>query len=216
MKIETIVIYGNSPAAYTAAIYAATANLNPLLIEPIEDTLNSNSSIDNNPNNKTLNIITPNNLIIDTDKVIGYKGSDFIGDCRKQASKFRVRFVKTRIRSVEDKDGIVFVDGEIKTKVLIVDCCGICITQGTVDSIIKNDSISKDNRINKNNNIDKNKIVNKDDIVNKNENADSTNNDSNARKGHIIYCGLALGIKEAVLNAASGCKAAIDAKALID
>ncbi|KAG0440177.1 Thioredoxin reductase [Dictyocoela muelleri] len=193
MKIEKIVIYGNTPATYTAAIYAATANLSPIIIEPTEKY----------------------NSILNTDKVVGYHGSDFVGDCRQQALNFKVRLINSYINDVDIYDDFVFIkELDLKTRVLVVDQVIERISDKSEKVGFKDKSDKVDLK-------DKSKKVEfkvksyKVDLKDKSEKVDLKDKYCVNNFKNLVFCGLSLGIKEAILNAASGCKAIIDAKNLI-
>lgn len=75
---ESIIIIGSGPATYVAAIYAATANLKPLvLLQPPNQTITGLDSIPGIPQ------------IIDS--------SEYISLLRKQAERFDVRFLESKV-----------------------------------------------------------------------------------------------------------------------
>jgi len=86
MKIEDIVIIGSGPAGYTAAVYAARANLAPLVIEGYQSggLLMLTSDVENFPGFPE-----------------GIQGPDLMTRMRGQAERFGARFVQKNATSVD-------------------------------------------------------------------------------------------------------------------
>src|SRR5258705_11814949 len=88
-----VVIIGSGPAGLTAAIYAARANLNPLLIDAPADTEKQT---------------TPGGQLMITTDVENYpgfsegiQGPDLMVEFRKQAERFGTQFLEEWINRVE-------------------------------------------------------------------------------------------------------------------
>ncbi len=86
-KIEKLLIIGSGPSGYTAAIYAARANLKPILITGINEggQIIKSYKIENWPGNKKIN---------------GYK---LIKNMKKQALKFKTKIINDYIKKVNFK-----------------------------------------------------------------------------------------------------------------
>lgn len=98
--MEKVIIIGSGPAGYTAAIYAARANLSPLCIEGI----------------------TPGGQLMITSDVENYPGFDkgitgpeLMDIMRKQAARFETRFITKNVTKVDfsKKPFKVWVDDEL-------------------------------------------------------------------------------------------------------
>ncbi len=87
-KVEEIVILGTGPAGLTAAIYAARANLQPLIIEGEQPggQLTITTDVENYPGFAE-----------------GVMGPELMGHFRKQAERFGTRFLTGRVTSVDSK-----------------------------------------------------------------------------------------------------------------
>jgi thioredoxin reductase (NADPH) len=107
-RLEDLVILGSGPAGLTAAIYAARANLEPLLVEGTEagGQLSLTTDVENYPGFPS-----------------GVMGPELITEMRKQAGRFGARFLKgdaTGADLARSPLGIT-VDGRaIRTRVLII------------------------------------------------------------------------------------------------
>lgn len=107
--MENIIIIGSGPAGYTAAIYAARAQLNPLLISgPLPGgLLTQTTEIENFPGFAE-----------------GIQGFDLMTIMRKQAEHFGTRFLSGTVSKVELTDGCtqkIWVGEEMfETKALII------------------------------------------------------------------------------------------------
>src|SRR6056297_3620315 len=88
--INDVVIIGSGPAGLTAALYAARANLSPLLIEGV---------VDGGPTGGQLTLTT------DVENFPGFPdgimGPELIQNMRDQAARFGTRFITEDVTSVE-------------------------------------------------------------------------------------------------------------------
>src|ERR687885_49930 len=92
-EVRNLIIVGSGPAGYTAAVYAARANLNPLVIEGVTSggALMTTTEVENFPG-------WPD----------GIMGPELMDNMRKQAERFGAEFV------TDDADGLG-LDGSTKT-----------------------------------------------------------------------------------------------------
>ena len=109
--VEKVVVLGAGCAGYTAAIYTARANLNPLLISgPTEGgQLSLTSDIENYPGFPK-----------------GLGGMELMDQMKEQAIRFGARFVTDYVKKVDLKNQPFTLwtqEGEIKTQALVV-CTG--------------------------------------------------------------------------------------------
>jgi thioredoxin reductase (NADPH) len=108
-RIENVIILGGGPAGYTAALYAARANLEPLVIEGFQwgGQLQNTTDVENYPGYPE-----------------GIMGPEMMNQFRAQAEKFGTRFITDDADRVELSDGgvqKVFIgDEEHSSRALIL------------------------------------------------------------------------------------------------
>ncbi len=108
-KTENVIILGGGPAGYTAALYAARANLEPLVIEGFQwgGQLQNTTDVENYPGYPE-----------------GIMGPEMMNQFRAQAEKFGTRFVTDDADRVELSDGgvqrVFLGDEEYAGKTLIL------------------------------------------------------------------------------------------------
>ncbi len=108
-EVEKVVVLGTGPAGLTAAIYAARANLQPLIIEGEQPggQLTITSDVENYPGFAE-----------------GVMGPDLMNQFRKQAERFGTRFVVGRVTKVDasKRPFVLHVDNgaTVKTETLII------------------------------------------------------------------------------------------------
>jgi thioredoxin reductase (NADPH) len=108
-RVENLIILGGGPAGYTAALYAARANLEPLVIEGFQwgGQLQNTTDVENYPGYPE-----------------GVMGPEMMNQFRAQAERFGTRFVTDDADRVELSDGglqKIFVgDDEYATNALIL------------------------------------------------------------------------------------------------
>ncbi len=93
-RVENVIIVGGGPAGYTAALYAARAELEPLVIEGFQwgGQLQNTTDVENYPGYPE-----------------GVMGPEMMNEFRSQAERFGTRFV------TDDATGIELSDGGIQT-----------------------------------------------------------------------------------------------------
>jgi thioredoxin reductase (NADPH) len=89
-KIENVIIIGGGPAGYTAALYTARANLEPLVFEGFQwgGQLQNTTDVENYPGYPE-----------------GVMGPEMMNEFRAQAERFGTRFVTDDVDRVELSDG---------------------------------------------------------------------------------------------------------------
>ena len=108
MEIRDVIVIGGGPAGYTAALYAARANLNPLVIEGFQwgGQLMITSDVENYPG-------YPDGIL----------GPQMMGDFRRQAERFGAEFVTDDVTKVDfsERPFRVWVgDDEYRARTVIV------------------------------------------------------------------------------------------------
>ena len=103
-----LIILGSGPAGYTAAVYAARANLNPTLITGLEKggQLMTTTDVDNWPGDHD-----------------GLQGPDLMARMEKHALKYGVNIIFDQINEVNFKDKPLILkgdDAEYSTDALII------------------------------------------------------------------------------------------------
>ena len=108
-KVENLIILGGGPAGYTAALYAARANLEPLVIEGFQwgGQLQNTTDVENYPGYPE-----------------GIMGPEMMNQFRAQAERFGTRFVNDDVDRVELSDGgvqkVFLGDEEHQAKAVIL------------------------------------------------------------------------------------------------
>jgi thioredoxin reductase (NADPH) len=107
-ETRNVIIIGSGPAGLTAAIYAARANLKPLLIEGIEagGQLMLTTEVENFPGHRD-----------------GIMGPDLMAEMRAQSEKFGTDIIQGNVTSVDLCAAPIVVttsDAEYRTKTLII------------------------------------------------------------------------------------------------
>jgi thioredoxin reductase (NADPH) len=89
-RVENLIIVGGGPAGYTAALYAARAELEPLVIEGFQwgGQLQNTTDVENYPGYKD-----------------GVMGPEMMNEFRAQAERFGTRFITDDATEVELSDG---------------------------------------------------------------------------------------------------------------
>ena len=106
--LRNVVIIGSGPAGLTAALYAARANLKPLVIEGLEagGQLMLTTMVENWPGYRD-----------------GILGPDLMGEMRAQAERFGAEIIRGQVTSVDVKSQPIKIttsDGEHLTRTLVI------------------------------------------------------------------------------------------------
>ncbi len=108
-KVENVIIVGGGPAGYTAALYTARANLEPLVFEGFQwgGQLQNTTDVENYPGYPG-----------------GIMGPEMMNEFRAQAERFGTRFVTDDVDRVELSDGgvqkVFLGDEEYQAKAVIL------------------------------------------------------------------------------------------------
>jgi thioredoxin reductase (NADPH) len=108
-KVENVIIVGGGPAGYTAALYTARANLEPLVFEGFQwgGQLQNTTEVENYPGYPD-----------------GIMGPEMMSQFRAQAERFGTRFVSDDVDRVELSDGgvqkVFLGDEEHRAKTVIL------------------------------------------------------------------------------------------------
>ena len=91
-RVENVIIVGGGPAGYTAALYAARAELEPLVIEGFQwgGQLQNTTDVENYPGYPE-----------------GIMGPEMMNEFRKQAERFGTRFITDDVTELKLTDGEV-------------------------------------------------------------------------------------------------------------
>src|SRR5215510_4815165 len=106
-KIENVIVVGGGPAGYTAALYAARANLEPLVIEGFQwgGQLQNTTDVENYPGYPE-----------------GIMGPEMMNQFRAQAERFGTRF----ILAMGAEPRRLGLPGELELAGRGVSTCGVC------------------------------------------------------------------------------------------
>src|SRR5438094_5975972 len=123
-NVHELIVIGGGPAGYTAALYAARANLQPLVIEGFNwgGQLMVTSDVENYPGYAD-----------------GVMGPEMMAEFRRQAERFGAEFVTddvTRVDFSEQPFG-VFVDGEEHRAKSVIVATGASARQLGLESELK-------------------------------------------------------------------------------
>jgi thioredoxin reductase (NADPH) len=108
-KVENVIIVGGGPAGYTAALYTARANLEPLVFEGFQwgGQLQNTTDVENYPGYPE-----------------GIMGPEMMSQFRAQAERFGTRFVTDDVDRIELSDGgiqkVFLGDEEYRAKTVIL------------------------------------------------------------------------------------------------
>jgi thioredoxin reductase (NADPH) len=108
-KVENVIIVGGGPAGYTAALYTARANLEPLVFEGFQwgGQLQNTTDVENYPGYPE-----------------GIMGPEMMNEFRAQAERFGTRFITDDVDRVEFSDGgvqkVFLGDEEYQAKAVIL------------------------------------------------------------------------------------------------
>jgi thioredoxin reductase (NADPH) len=107
-EVREVIIIGGGPAGYTAALYTARANMNPLVIEGFQwgGQLMITSDVENYPGYPT-----------------GIMGPEMMQDFRSQAERFDVEFITEDVTRVElsgDVHSVFVGDDEHRARAVII------------------------------------------------------------------------------------------------
>lgn len=108
-EVENLIIIGGGPAGYTAALYAARAELNPLIFEGFQwgGQLQNTTDVENYPGFPE-----------------GVMGPEMMSRFREQAERFGTRFISDDVDRVELSDGgiqkVYVGDDEYRAKAVIL------------------------------------------------------------------------------------------------
>jgi thioredoxin reductase (NADPH) len=108
-KVENVIIVGGGPAGYTAALYTARANLEPLVFEGFQwgGQLQNTTDVENYPGYPG-----------------GIMGPEMMNEFRAQAERFGTRFVTDDVDRIELSDGgvqkVFLGDEEYQAKAVIL------------------------------------------------------------------------------------------------
>ncbi|NCN41070.1 thioredoxin-disulfide reductase [bacterium] len=109
--VEDVIIIGSGPAGFTAAIYAARANLNPLMIEGYESggQLMTTTDVENYPGFSD-----------------GVMGPELMTIMRKQAERFKTRFITKNVTKVDfsSRPFKIWVDQDLYQAKSVIICTG--------------------------------------------------------------------------------------------
>jgi thioredoxin reductase (NADPH) len=109
MELENVVVIGSGPAGYTAALYAARANLTPVIIEGMQPggQLTITTDVENFPGFED-----------------GIMGPELMNVMRKQVERFGTRFLMDEVTEVDFNERPftlkTMMGKEIKTKAVII------------------------------------------------------------------------------------------------
>src|SRR6187401_2809532 len=108
MNVRNVIVIGSGPAGLTAGLYAARANLKPLIIEGLEagGQLMMTTLVENWPGHRD-----------------GIMGPDLMAEMRAQTEKFGADMIQSQVTSVELSAAPFVVrtpDAEFRAKTVIV------------------------------------------------------------------------------------------------
>ncbi len=98
MQHHRLIVLGSGPAGYTAALYAARANLDPVIVTGIEvgGQLTTTTDVDNWPGDST-----------------GLQGPDLMIRMQEHVTKYGVKLINDEVHSADFKNGVKNLHGDV-------------------------------------------------------------------------------------------------------